>query len=240
MKNQYFGDVNDYRKYGLLRVITNHGLIKAAVCWMLTPDDCSSDGKFTTYLKEAEKWRQYDPDLFDDLKNITINKNVRGISEAKENQIISSAYFYPFLIPDDLQDRKKYFESFFKEAQGYDLIFFDPDNGIEVKSKPCGRKDSSKYLYWREIKDAFSAGHSLLIYQHFPRIKRDQFIQLISQNLANTIDVQQIYSFRTTNVLFLLACQPQHTALFQKTIQKIKIKWGTEFQITSHPFDIYI
>ena len=39
MKNQYFGDINDYRKYGLLRILTNGGEIKTAVCWMLTTDD---------------------------------------------------------------------------------------------------------------------------------------------------------------------------------------------------------
>ena len=39
MKNQYFGDINDYRKYGLLRILSTYGPIKTAVCWMLTPDD---------------------------------------------------------------------------------------------------------------------------------------------------------------------------------------------------------
>jgi len=39
MKNQYFGDINDYRKYGLLRLLTDGGDIRTAVCWMLTPGD---------------------------------------------------------------------------------------------------------------------------------------------------------------------------------------------------------
>ena len=39
MKNQYFGDINDYRKYGLLRVLCNRGEIETAVCWMLATDD---------------------------------------------------------------------------------------------------------------------------------------------------------------------------------------------------------
>jgi hypothetical protein len=39
VKNRYFGDINDYRKYGLLRALTNYGEIKTAVCWMLTTDD---------------------------------------------------------------------------------------------------------------------------------------------------------------------------------------------------------
>ena len=35
LKNQYFGDVGDYGKYGLLRHIANNG-IKIAVNWYLT------------------------------------------------------------------------------------------------------------------------------------------------------------------------------------------------------------
>jgi len=37
MKNQYFGDINDYRKYGLLRCFAEAGL-NIGVCWMLTPE----------------------------------------------------------------------------------------------------------------------------------------------------------------------------------------------------------
>ena len=39
MKNQYFGDINDYRKYGLLRILISGGGIKTIVCWVLRPDD---------------------------------------------------------------------------------------------------------------------------------------------------------------------------------------------------------
>jgi len=39
MKNQYFGDINDYRKYGLLRGLSNKGEISTLVCWMLTENE---------------------------------------------------------------------------------------------------------------------------------------------------------------------------------------------------------
>jgi hypothetical protein len=39
MKNQYFGDINDFRKYGLLNVIANVTKQRIGVCWMLTEDD---------------------------------------------------------------------------------------------------------------------------------------------------------------------------------------------------------
>ena len=39
MKNQYFGDINDYRRNGLLRVVTSRRALETAVCWMLSPED---------------------------------------------------------------------------------------------------------------------------------------------------------------------------------------------------------
>lgn len=59
MKNQYFGDVNDYRKYGLLRALTGQGALTTTVCWMLTPDDGRTDGRFTEYLAQPDRWRHY-------------------------------------------------------------------------------------------------------------------------------------------------------------------------------------
>ena len=69
MKNQYFGDVNDYRKYGLLRGLVEERQ-KLGVCWMLTPSDGTSDGQKIRYLKEPERFRHLDPTLFDRLEGL--------------------------------------------------------------------------------------------------------------------------------------------------------------------------
>jgi hypothetical protein len=55
-----------------------------------------------------------------------------------------------------------------REFSGRDLVFFDPDNGIEVLSKPCGGRDSSKYVYWDELQETYRSGQSVLVYQIFP------------------------------------------------------------------------
>ena len=39
MKDQYFGDINDYRKYALLLELSGSGDICTGVCWMLTGAD---------------------------------------------------------------------------------------------------------------------------------------------------------------------------------------------------------
>ena len=66
MKNQYFGDVNDYRKYGLLRLLAHAGL-KIGVCWMLTEDGRKGarkrNGEQRRYLGEGKQqghWQDLD------------------------------------------------------------------------------------------------------------------------------------------------------------------------------------
>jgi len=67
MKNQYFGDIHDYRKYGLIRILSDKGSIRTGICWMLTPNDTRTDGKFKDYLAKPEKYKKYDSDLYDFL-----------------------------------------------------------------------------------------------------------------------------------------------------------------------------
>ena len=234
MKNQYFGDISDYRKYGLLRLLSRMGSTKTAICWMLTPDDNRPEGKFITYLDQPGKWRFYEPGLFDCLKTIVIDENKRDVSEAQKHQIIPSALYFTDILPDEAPQREEYFSLFMRMTQGYDLVFFDPDNGIEVKSKPYGHKGSSKYLYWSEIKDAFSTSHSLLIYQHSPRIRKSQFVKSIVLPLAAHTGSQLIYSFQSQYVIFLLVCQEKHQQALQEAIQKVEEVWGEEFEIASH------
>ena len=86
MKNQYFGDINDYRKYGLLRCF-EEAKLKVGVCWMLTQDVANSDGQETRYLQEPWRWRQYDPELFDFLDKCVADgkRSVRRLEESQNS-----------------------------------------------------------------------------------------------------------------------------------------------------------
>src|SRR4051794_40207541 len=70
MKNQYVGDINDYRKYALLRILAGPGDIRIGVCWMLTPNDGRQDGGMTKYLGDQSLWQPHDPGLFDVLRTV--------------------------------------------------------------------------------------------------------------------------------------------------------------------------
>jgi hypothetical protein len=65
LKDQYFGDVNDFRKYGLLRALGVSEDLRLGVCWMLTEGDNRTDGNVLGYLSKPREFRHRDPELFD-------------------------------------------------------------------------------------------------------------------------------------------------------------------------------
>ena len=148
MKDQYFGDVNDFRKYGLLRVLTGPDRLRLGVCWMLTAPDGRTDGEFLAYIGQPKKYRHRDPALFDWLRQVVGEEKDRRTARIEASTILGSALFQSKRLSDPLPDREAYFAECAGKFAGCDLVFFDPDNGLEIKSTPRGRRDSCKFLYW--------------------------------------------------------------------------------------------
>ncbi len=88
MKDQYFGDINDYRKYGLLRAIIRASGFGILVAWMLTPDDGSTDGKFISYLEHPSKWSFHDPVLFEKIRALLAPGLKRQVSMVESTGLL--------------------------------------------------------------------------------------------------------------------------------------------------------
>lgn len=207
MKNQYFGDIYDYIKFGLLRELSCHGTISTAICWMLTPNDERRDGHRVDYLREPDTWRRFDPEVFDCLRSAVLELDERNISVLENSGLLSNTTFFSKLLVDDSDKRRRYFDEFLRLSRGKELVFFDPDNGLEVKSVRYGKKGASRYLYLREVCQSFAAGHSLLVYQHLPPKPREPFIRELTTNLMLETGSKSVYVFRTPRVAFLLVPQ---------------------------------
>src|SRR2546426_3865111 len=236
MKHQYFGDENDYLKYGLLRVLSDHGGRKVGVCWMLTEADRSGDGRHTTYLDRPSGWRCHDPQLFDALHRCVKVECCRNVAPAECDAILPAARFHAEILGNPLEAREAYFRRALESFQGFELIFFDPDNGIEVPTTRRGAKKSSKYLYWREVGLAFEAGHSLLIFQHYPRRPRVAFVRDLAARLAARCGAREIHSFGTSRVVFLLVPQPHHRQAFRSKLDRVRERWAGHIEPEVHGF----
>jgi hypothetical protein len=232
MKNQYFGDINDYRKYGLLRLLADGGSIRTVVCWMLTESDGRTDGSRVSYLELQERWCRYDPELFDLLHESLHHHRQRNVRLADERNFIPGATYVSQIIPDDTAGRVDYFAGVFKAVTGNDLVFFDPDNGIEVPSTRCGRKGSSKYIYWDEIIKTYRAGYSVLIYQHFPRVQRERFIDAKRKEFRKRLGNVRLIFFATSGVLFILAMQKRHRTVFKRQAKCLANRWKGQIRVT--------
>lgn len=235
MKHQYFGDENDYRKYGLLRALTRNGELCLGVCWMLTPDDGRSDGRFISYLQNSS-YRRHDPELFDALSRAMASGR-RHLGHVESEQMLRGAHFFEEIFPDAAGPRDAVFRRALKALSGTNLIFFDPDNGLEVASKPRGRRDSSKFLFWAEVAATYKGGHSILIYQHFPREERTAYTQRLAAALAEETGASQVVSLSTSRVLFLLAGQGAHQAALSRGLEALARNWGDQFRLNAFSAD---
>lgn len=230
MKNQYFGDVNDYRKYGLLRTFSRTSGLSIGVCWLLTKDDKRTDGEFRNYLSAPHLWQHYDSELYNRLQRLLQPGVQRSVRYAREWKLIPQAtYFEPSLV-DKHTDRDAYFKAAWTALHGCDLIFLDPDNGIEVQSTRRATRGSAKYVYWLELQQAFSRGHSLLIYQHFPRKPRKRFVLSLVHRLAEELGAL-VTPFLTAHVVFFLVQQPRHEAALRAATAEAASAWRGQIDV---------
>lgn len=139
--------------------------------------------------------------------------------------LIPKAEYFSSLVPDTASGRSSWFNSLAQRAQGRDCVFLDPDNGLEVKSKAYGGKDSPKFLYWREVEALWASGKSLLIYQHFIRENRLNFIQRMLETLRNATSGSFVEAFSTPHVVFLMALQPEHQKFHNAIVSSVQEDW---------------
>lgn len=241
MKHQYFGDVNDYRKYGLLRMLAMGGAQKIGISWMLTPNDQRSDGNKTRYLDDADSWSVFDPKLFALIHCKLYGKGnahaARSIVHI-DDTVIPKASFWAEPVPDDEEARKQHFAGMwaFFQKEKVELLFFDPDNGLAPNGnaelgnqRPKRSVDSRKHLFRGELQESIERGFSTLFYQHFNRTPRLPFVERAEQEIAQLSPCGRSFSFWTPHVVFFLAPAKAHLGCLEKAIAKIQTSpWATE------------
>ena len=189
MKNQYFGDRNDFLKYDLvLTLIEKIDLLNFfTFIPMLTQDDGSSDGGKTKYDGSRRK-------ELDDFLKSCVKKSNRNIKNLRS--FISSykhIEYCPYRDDEYFSHarRKQYFDSVDTSALNESVILIDPDNGFEVKSMRSGI--GHKYLKYSELSDLYARMGSnslIMVYQHIPRVKREDYFAQIGQEVRKCMNVK--------------------------------------------------
>lgn len=222
MKQQYFGDISDYVKYGLLRALVRTDL-RLFVSWMLTAADSRPDGRHIDYLKQPARYRQYDAPLFDELRS-AVTSGRRSVAVVTERQLVPRSTCQDALLADSAVSRAAYFDELAASAPTADLIFFDPDNGFEVPSVRAGRRGSSKYVYWAEVEQVVAAGASVLIYQHFPRRERAAYLDELLSTARRRLESRAI-AIRSPRVAFVLVGSAAHAESLEGRAAAFAAAW---------------
>ncbi len=177
MQNRYVGDVGDFAKYALLRSILRKRKLRLGVIWCLFNNEThNSDGRHTNYL-ERGLLQHLDPSLHDQLRTIVL-MGQRSVSAIEGSGVLGEgAVFYG--IPSDWRGkhgpavrtelRARWVQGALNCVSECDLVFFDPDNGLQTPSVPIGAPKSGKYVFWHELDQFWRRGQSLVVYHHTNR-----------------------------------------------------------------------
>jgi hypothetical protein len=237
MRNEFFGDVADYSKYGILREM-GRAKLNVVVAWMLTPDQ-GTPGRHIGYLRRPNEWRKYDPVLFDWLSEVVGKNNRREVKALEEDGLIANITFIRRRFPADPVERARYFQMAAKEAVGADILFLDPDTGIANDGQRVRSIDSNGYVCWDEIEQFFRAGCSLLIYQHYRRggaARIDGCYKMQSRvgSAFGRVDAAYVATLGLSTTAFLLLGQARHTAMLDLALRRIEWQWRDKIVICKH------
>ncbi len=175
MQHRYVGDVGDFAKYSLLRALTDcRNDLQLGVLWYLFPDENhNGDGRHISYLNEPT-FQARDPALHAQLENL-VTSGKRSVAAVEESDILRGARFFSDVVAIEgppsvrLSHRREWFAEGLQAFTNCDLVFFDPDNGVETRSLKKSDYRAGKYVFWNEIEDVWATGASLVVYNHLNR-----------------------------------------------------------------------
>ena len=243
MQNRYVGDIGDFGKYALLRALCDGSpSLKLGVVWYLyTPkNENPKDGDKTEYPNLAE----CDEKLYKKLQGIVDSTRRNIVSIRRERVLPPTTAFYerelnfPSCPGREVREahRERWLEAAKKKTEGCNIIFLDPDNGLEVKSVRSYYKKGPKYVFLEEIEPYIARKQSVVIYQHLSRQgTATEQVRRRREQLWKLPGVFDIFALRyhrgTGRVFFVLASRKHSKILRAQTDRLLEGLWAKHFQL---------
>lgn len=175
MQDRFTGDIGDFGKYGLLRVLGAPPLTLAIIWYLVDSSDAPVATRTTRYLSNPSRFRPCDPPLFDCLNHL-VTEEERSVQYVSSAGILPGVtIFYDRRLPSSGSSstlpkrRVVWFQHAFTITSPCDLVFLDPDNGIAPYGLTQGNRRGQAYVFPEEIPPFLARGQSLIIYHHLSR-----------------------------------------------------------------------
>ena len=122
-----------------------------------------------------------------------------------------------------------------KVTRDCDVIFLDPDNGVECRSIKRTYMKGPKYVCFDEMKKFLSQGKSLIVYQHLDRKKHELQLKNRSEEIQKHLEIKPLWLRyrRGTSRVFFIIPSSDHRNQFQNSIDKLlNSDWGKDEHFT--------
>ncbi len=250
MQHRYVGDAGDFAKYSLLKALADGDPpLALGVMWYLYPDEGhNGDGRHISYLSQ-EFMRQRETEVHDQLRSLveTGSRSVLAVECAGILPSRTEFYSVPVAISGKPRDRLVYrgewFSSGLRKLKSADILFFDPDNGIETGSLKHSDYRAGKYALWNEIEAAWVAGKTLVIYNHLNRtapapIQTERLTAEFSRRLPGKPFIVPLLFRRGSCRHLWVVAQPSHVGILAARIQLfMKRGWAVDTECELPPLE---
>ena len=252
MRDEYVADIGDFAKYGLLLRLSGMTFggkaLRLGVHWYRFDgfDPATSDGQRINYLdgqtEEDLELISCDEGLAEKLRNI-LNTD-RSIQSVEQSGVLpaDTCFYGEGLNFDDrlpyalrVERRSDWNSRAFTGLDNCDSVFFDPDNGLKVKSHSRTSRFGPKYVFCDELIPYWERGQSLIIYQHFDRDK--ERIQNKSARLRQALGIDgpsgEIIALSAFSRIFFVIPNPAKAEVAQllreRVVSFMDSCWGDHF-----------
>ncbi len=181
MRHNYAGDQGDYAKYALINALAGDGQQVVGINWYLTVhEEKNADGDVRPHLDEPAEWEHLDSRLLarmvEAFCGLPGSKRRVELLE-NEGMLPMRTVFFTEPLPtgalptaERMAARDEWHRHAMRQMAAADLVFLDPDNGLEVKSRGPRSKWRCKHATYAEVNDYLAAGKQVVPYQHARRI----------------------------------------------------------------------
>lgn len=246
MQNRYVGDVGDFGKFALLRALccgnNNELKFSLSIVWCLFPDeDHNGDGRHISYLEKGSLVN-LDPVLHERLEHL-VRTDSRSVSAIPETRLFPQNTFFfdrPIaLSPMSPAERLVYRDDWLSECvaatRHSDLVFFDPDNGLETRSVTRQNKKAGKYIFLDEILPFVGRGQTLIVYHHTNRRtsveaqSKEISQKLAAYTLGKAAIIPMIFRRGSCRIFFILVSRRHEKIILRRIVSFMDSGWAAHF-----------
>jgi hypothetical protein len=219
MQLQYLGGIGDFGKFALLRHLMKDR--RLAVCWYLTGEneEIKDRERHFDYLKHPDDFRHFAPEVFDQLAEFAGGSGgvVDPLTELQTSRVLGNAVFLRKQVPKRVSLRRLWVDELVASVHGADLVFLDPDYGIQ------GKRLTNRHVALAEIA-ALRLPHRALIISHHQSGRRSEVKFLADRMRSLGCDPVEIIRLRlVTSRLYVIT---DHDSAMSELIAAFARKWG--------------